>query len=93
MLFRSGVPVLVLREKTERPEGVDAGVARLVGTDPDVIVTEASRILNAERPRALVANPYGDGLAGRRIVAILRRHAGLPARLDGDQVEVAERPG
>ena len=88
-----GVPVLVLREKTERPEGVDAGVARLLGTDPDIIVTEASRILNAERPRALVANPYGDGLAGRRIVAILRRHAGLPARLDGDPVEVAERPG
>jgi len=66
-----GVPVLVLREKTERPEAIEAGVATLVGTDPDVIVTEASKILNAGRSRASLVNPFGDGTASRRIVEIL----------------------
>jgi len=70
-----GVPVLVLREKTERPEAIDAGVARLVGTDPDAIVAEASRILSEGRPGAPVANPFGDGAASRRIVEILCRTA------------------
>ncbi len=66
-----GVPVLVLREKTERPEAIEAGVARLVGMDPDVIVTEASRILNERRASVPGANPFGDGYASRRIVEIL----------------------
>jgi UDP-N-acetylglucosamine 2-epimerase len=69
-----GVPVLVLRDKTERPEGVDAGVAKLVGTDRGVIVREASRLLideNARAAMARAANPYGDGLAAERIVAAL----------------------
>lgn len=70
-----GVPVLVLRETTERPEGIEAGVARLVGTDADVIVAEATRILHAERPRVALPNPYGDGRAARRIVAILRERS------------------
>jgi UDP-N-acetylglucosamine 2-epimerase len=70
-----GVPVLVLREKTERPEGVEAGVARLVGTDPDVIVTEASKILAEDRPRVTMVNPYGDGRAAERIVSILREQS------------------
>jgi UDP-N-acetylglucosamine 2-epimerase (non-hydrolysing) len=64
--------VLVLREKTERPEGVAAGVARLVGTDRRRIVAEASRLLTspaAAMPAAV--NPYGDGRAAERIAAIL----------------------
>jgi UDP-N-acetylglucosamine 2-epimerase (non-hydrolysing) len=69
-----GAPVLVLRKVTERPEGVEAGVARLVGTDGPRIVKEAEGLLRAEvldgeetRPR----NPYGDGRAGERIADIV----------------------
>ncbi|MGE5413484.1 MAG: UDP-N-acetylglucosamine 2-epimerase, partial [Syntrophomonadaceae bacterium] len=73
-----GKPVLVLREKTERPEGVEAGLAALVGTDEEKIVGRASRLLSdpaARRAMAGRANPYGDGLAAERIAAIL---AGRP---------------
>ena len=69
-----GKPVLVLRSKTERPEGIEAGVARLVGDDVDRIVADASRLLtdrDAYDAMAHVANPYGDGAAARRIVAVL----------------------
>ncbi len=66
-----GVPVLVLREKTERPEGVQAGLARTVGTDPDTIVAEASKVLRSDGTRTPLQNPYGDGQAARRIVDIL----------------------
>jgi UDP-N-acetylglucosamine 2-epimerase (non-hydrolysing) len=69
-----GVPVLVLREVTERPEGVAAGVARVVGTERAAIVAAARRLLDdpAERSAmARAASPYGDGHAARRIVAIL----------------------
>jgi UDP-N-acetylglucosamine 2-epimerase (non-hydrolysing) len=69
-----GVPTLVLREVTERPEGVDAGVLELVGTDPARILGEAKRLLNDEqayRKMACAANPYGDGHAAERIVAAL----------------------
>ena len=69
-----GKPVLVLRETTERPEGVEAGVARLVGTDRERIVTEASLLLtdgDAYARMANAVNPYGDGRAGERIAAIL----------------------
>jgi UDP-N-acetylglucosamine 2-epimerase (non-hydrolysing) len=69
-----GKPVLVLREKTERPEGVEAGLARLVGTDEELIVEEASTLLGdgaARRRMAGRGNPYGDGLASERIAAIL----------------------
>ena len=68
-------PVLVMREKTERPEGLRAGVARLVGTDRERILTEASRILESpeEYARMVAAeNPYGDGRAGNRIASILQ---------------------
>jgi UDP-N-acetylglucosamine 2-epimerase (non-hydrolysing) len=66
-----GKPVLVLRETTERPEGVDAGTAKLVGTKTDVIVEEASRLLsdkNAYDSMAKAVSPYGDGKAAARIV-------------------------
>jgi UDP-N-acetylglucosamine 2-epimerase len=69
-----GKPVLVLREVTERPEGVAAGVAKLVGSDPDRIVLEAERLLNdpgAYAAMATAANPYGDGKAAERIAAAL----------------------
>jgi UDP-N-acetylglucosamine 2-epimerase (non-hydrolysing) len=68
-----GVPVLVLRDKTERPEGVDAGIATLVGTDTARIVAEATAILAGASTRAPIANPYGDGHAAARIVDLLRR--------------------
>ncbi len=69
-----GVPVLVLRDKTERPEAVEAGLAHLVGTSRDRIVTEAARFLDGARPEHLppaIRNPYGDGQAAARIVAAL----------------------
>jgi len=75
-----GKPVLVLREVTERPEGVEAGVARLVGTDPERIVAEVSRLLGDPATYAAMAqavNPYGDGHAAERIVAALLGKAGL----------------
>jgi UDP-N-acetylglucosamine 2-epimerase (non-hydrolysing) len=70
-----GKPVLVLRECTERPEAVEAGTVKLVGTDADRIVHEASRLLDdaAEYSRmARTHNPYGDGRASERIVAAIR---------------------
>ena len=65
-----GKPVLVLREVTERPEAVEAGVARLVGTDPNRIVYETERLLDDADVYAAMAqavNPYGDGRASERI--------------------------
>jgi len=61
-----GVPVLVVRNVTERQEGVAAGVATLGGTDEETIVVEAKRFLAAE-PRHCLANPYGDGGSALRI--------------------------
>ena len=65
-----GKPVLVLRRTTERPEGVAAGVARLVGTDESAVVAATNQLLDDERVHermAQVANPYGDGHAAARI--------------------------
>ena len=67
-------PVLVLRDTTERPEAIEAGVARLVGTDPERIVTETEGLLRDEgryRSMAAGACPFGDGHAAERIVDIL----------------------
>lgn len=66
-----GLPVLVLRDVTERPEGVEAGVARLVGTDRATIVEEVDRALDRAGPERAVRNPYGDGRAGERIADIV----------------------
>lgn len=69
-----GKPVLVMRETTERPEGVEAGTARLVGTDVTRIVTEIFTLLDdkaAYEAMARAHNPFGDGTAARRIVEIL----------------------
>ena len=75
-----GKPVLVLRTTTERPEGILAGTARLVGTDTRRIVEEASELLqNPESYRKMseAANPYGDGLASERILQALEHLAGI----------------
>ncbi len=69
-----GVPILVTRAATERPEAVHLGLARLVGTSRDALVGEVARVLADPSPRAptgLAANPYGDGHASRRIVDVL----------------------
>lgn len=70
------VPALVLRDKTERPEGVETGALKLVGTNPTRIVGEALRLLDDETEHARMAaapNPYGDGRAAERIRAVLAR--------------------
>jgi UDP-N-acetylglucosamine 2-epimerase (non-hydrolysing) len=69
-----GKPVLVMREKTERPEAVEAGTALLVGTDEDAIVGESARLLDDPQEyarRARIHNPYGDGRASTRIRDVL----------------------
>jgi len=69
-----GVPVLVLRHVTERPEAVEAGVARVVGSETETIVAEATRLLDSPAVYARMrraVNPYGDGHAAERIVAAL----------------------
>jgi UDP-N-acetylglucosamine 2-epimerase len=70
-----GVPVLVLREVTERPEGVAAGVARLVGAEREAILRGAREALagigSTGEARWSPANPYGDGRAGERIADIV----------------------
>lgn len=69
-----GKPVLVMRETTERPEGVEAGTARLVGADYDRIVGETFRLLDDNGTYAAMArshNPFGDGHASERIVRVL----------------------
>lgn len=70
-----GKPVLVMRNTTERPEALDAGTVKLVGTDHDLIVTEVSRLLDDKDyyyTMSKAVNPYGDGLACSRIVDVLR---------------------
>jgi len=69
-----GKPVLVMREKTERPEAIEAGTARLVGTDSEQIFEETQRLLSDRteyEKMARAANPFGDGRAAERIVQIL----------------------
>ena len=72
-----GKPVLVLRDTTERPEGIDAGTLKLTGTDEDVIYSEAKRLLtdkNEYDRMSKASNPYGDGHASKRIAdAIIER--------------------
>ena len=74
-----GKPVLVLRDVTERPEGVTAGTVRLVGTDASNIVEAVSELLSdsaSYRRMAEAVNPYGDGLASERILQALEFLAG-----------------
>jgi UDP-N-acetylglucosamine 2-epimerase (hydrolysing) len=69
-----GKPVLVMREVTERPEAVEAGAAKLVGTDPERIVPSVCRLLDDQaeyRSMTRAGSPYGDGRASERIVEAL----------------------
>jgi UDP-N-acetylglucosamine 2-epimerase (non-hydrolysing) len=75
-----GVPVLVLRDTTERPEGVDAGTLELVGTDEATIYDRAKALLTDAAlydRMSRAANPYGDGRASERIVAAIKHHFGV----------------
>lgn len=72
-----GIPTLVMRETTERPEGVDAGVLKLVGTDTNTIVNEAKTLLDNEaayQAMAQAANPFGDGHAAEKIIAAIKQY-------------------
>jgi UDP-N-acetylglucosamine 2-epimerase (non-hydrolysing) len=70
-----GVPVLVLRKTTERPEAAEAGLARIIGTDRETIVEHVDELLYDEQTycrMATAVNPYGDGQASERVVEVLR---------------------
>jgi UDP-N-acetylglucosamine 2-epimerase (non-hydrolysing) len=72
-----GKPVLVMRDTTERPEGVEAGTVKLVGANARLIVDEVSRLLTdpvSYQRMAEARNPYGDGHAAERIVNRIRQH-------------------
>lgn len=78
-----GVPVLVTRDTTERPEAVAAGTVRLVGTGMEAIVASACELLDdpeAHRRMSLASNPFGDGQAARRIVDVIAASLPAPAR-------------
>jgi UDP-N-acetylglucosamine 2-epimerase (non-hydrolysing) len=73
-----GKPVLIMRETTERPEGIAAGTARLVGTDPTRIAAEVTRLLDDPAAHAAMArahSPYGDGRASARIASVLSQES------------------
>jgi len=71
-----GVSTLVLREKTERPEGLDSGILKLVGTNPEIIKSETTSLLKSPdiHSHSGKANPFGDGQASRRIVELIKTH-------------------
>jgi UDP-N-acetylglucosamine 2-epimerase (non-hydrolysing) len=80
-----GKPVLVMRNESERPEAIEAGVARLVGQDIDTIVTETSRLLDDPASYCSMArgiSPYGDGSAATRIVSIVGRYLDVASRTE-----------
>lgn len=69
-----GKPVLVMRDSTERPEGIAAGIIRLVGTEEETIYQNFSELLNNKavyEKMSHASNPYGDGTASKKIVSIL----------------------
>jgi len=77
-----GKPVLVLRNTTERPEAVTAGTVKLIGTNKEDVLAATTRLLEDEnyyKKMAEAVNPYGDGLAAKRIVSFILKHYGLSA--------------
>jgi UDP-N-acetylglucosamine 2-epimerase (non-hydrolysing) len=91
-----GKPVLVMRDTTERPEAIEAGTARLVGTDESLIVSEVSRLLDDEdeyERMTRIHNPYGDGHACERIAAAIRTRLGDASPRPDDQLAHARLPG
>ncbi len=84
-----GKPVLVLRETTERPEGVEAGTLLLVGREEESVYQSLLRLLNDPhlyRSMARAVNPYGDGRAGERIADILEKETGARAKFSETKV-------
>jgi UDP-N-acetylglucosamine 2-epimerase (non-hydrolysing) len=87
-----GKPVLVMRDETERPEGIEAGTLELVGAEPRAIVAATRRLLEDETAYARMSranNPYGDGRAAQRIVDWLLarlRNGAYPEPFDGHAV-------
>ena len=80
VLFCGFLEILVMRDVTERPEAVNAGTVKLVGTDTDAIVRETALLLDNEavyNTMSRAHNPYGDGKASTRIVREIRRVHGL----------------
>lgn len=78
-----GKPVLIMRDKTERPEGVEVGVAKLVGTEINNIVENVENLLNDREVyerMARVANPFGDGKGAQRIVDVLLKWSSVVSR-------------
>ena len=72
-----GKPVLVLRSETERPEAVEAGTVKVIGTDTARVVAEAERLLcdkDEYRRMSEAKNPYGDGHASERIIAAIKEY-------------------
>ena len=72
-----GKPVLVMREKTERPEAIEAGTAKLIGTDCERIFTETQQLLDDQveyEKMSMATNPFGDGNAAERIVQVLQKY-------------------
>ncbi len=71
------IPILILRETTERPEGIKAGCAKLIGTNQKIIISETSKILSSPLHGSTIGstskNPYGDGMTSKRIVEILTK--------------------
>jgi len=88
-----GIPVLVTRETTERPEGIEAGVAKLVGVDTDRIVADATELFTNPSAYARMSRracPYGDGKAAGRICDALEYHFGISQQRPGGFVWTAE---
>jgi UDP-N-acetylglucosamine 2-epimerase (non-hydrolysing) len=72
-----GKPVLLMRDTTERPEALDAGTVRLVGTDENLITSSVNELLDQKglyNKMSVAHNPYGDGMAARRIVKIIHQY-------------------
>jgi UDP-N-acetylglucosamine 2-epimerase (non-hydrolysing) len=89
-----GKPVLVMRDTTERPEGVAAGTALLTGANAQAIVKHVTRLLTddtAYRRMAMAKNPYGDGYAAERIVERIRRYF-CKLGADGKAARAADAP-
>jgi UDP-N-acetylglucosamine 2-epimerase (non-hydrolysing) len=91
-----GKPVLVMRDTTERPEGVAAGTALLIGPNASAILEHTTRLLtdeNAYRAMATARNPYGDGHAAERIVQRIRRYFAARTPERSQRPEIHEEPG
>ena len=75
-----GKPVLVLRDVTERTEGIEAGTAKLIGTETNIIIENCNLLLDNEtiyNSMANASNPYGDGYTSKRILSILCEQLGF----------------